>query len=518
MADLLTGQLAILAAVCIAAALCAWLALTPRPIHATPTRAAEPQGPALLFDSDDLIDASPDLHGQLDVPPDELSWWSLRNALIDIYPDLPVALDTLPDRCPTLVSAREGIDAGSVLLERLDRKCRVRLPADALTASRRQPAIGDDLDTVRAAVDAAPYPAWRTDADGAVIWYNAAYAGLAGKLLGEGADLSRPLFDTQAAAAHPGQRTRAAVTSVGGARNRKLWFDVTVVRQDMGDLHFANDINAVVDAEIAQRNFVQTLAKTFAQLSTGLAIFDRNRQLALFNPALIDLTSLPVDFLSSRPTLFTFLDRLRDQRMLPEPRDYQSWRQQMAELDAAASDGSYQETWSLPSGSVYAVSGRPHPDGAVALLFEDITAEVTLTRRFRAELGLSQAVLDRMQDAVAVFSSDGVLAFSNVAFNTLWGIDPDKSFAQVTILDAARTWQDQSAPTPVWGDVRDFVAQRETRAEWEADIRLRDGTSLSCTVYPIPNGATMVRFAHSAGTSRAPVSRATPQCAEPADA
>jgi len=54
---------------------------------------------------------------------------------------------------------------------------------------------------------------------------------------------------------------------------------------------------------MAQRNFVQTLTKTFAQLSIGLAIFNRERQLVLFNPALIDLTALPADFLTGRPHL-----------------------------------------------------------------------------------------------------------------------------------------------------------------------------------------------------------------------
>jgi PAS domain-containing protein len=56
------------------------------------------------------------------------------------------------------------------------------------------------------------------------------------------------------------------------------------------------DVTEIVRAQQAQKNFVQTLTKTFATLSIGLAIFDRNRQLMLFNPALIDLTALPPIF------------------------------------------------------------------------------------------------------------------------------------------------------------------------------------------------------------------------------
>lgn len=194
----------------------------------------------------------------------------------------------------------------------------------------------------------------------------------------------------------------------------------------------------------------------------------------------------------------TFFDRLRDRRMMPEPKNYHSWRDQMNDLAEAAADGNYQETWTLPSGSVYSVSGRPHPDGAVAFLFEDITAEITLTRRFRSELELGQGVMDALEDAIVVFAPDGTLAFSNQAYNRMWDVDPDHSFAQVTILDATRTWQDRCSATPVWGEIRDFVDNRENRAEWWADVKLRSGGGLTCSVHPVATGATMVSFRLSA--------------------
>ncbi|MEM7075819.1 MAG: hypothetical protein AAF484_12080, partial [Pseudomonadota bacterium] len=49
---------------------------------------------------------------------------------------------------------------------------------------------------------------------------------------------------------------------------------------------YVNDVTQVARAEIVRREFIQTLTKTFANLTTGLAVFDRHRSLALFNPAL----------------------------------------------------------------------------------------------------------------------------------------------------------------------------------------------------------------------------------------
>jgi hypothetical protein len=73
------------------------------------------------------------------------------------------------------------------------------------------------------------------------------------------------------------------------------------------------------------------------------------------------LLGLSPEYLSARPTLLSFFDNLRDHQIMPEPKNYRSWRESMAELVNAASEGSYLETWSLPSGLTYRVSGRPHP-------------------------------------------------------------------------------------------------------------------------------------------------------------
>ena len=249
------------------------------------------------------------------------------------------------------------------------------------------------------------------------------------------------------------------------------------------------------------REFVQTLAKTFAHLPIGLAIFNRHRRLELFNPALTDLSSLPVAFLSGRPTLVAFLDELRDRRVMPEPKDYKNWRQQITELEAEAVRGTYAETWSLPTGQTYRISGRPHPKGALAFLFEDITSEVTMTRRFRLDMELGQAVIDSVSEALAVFSPSGILTRSNTAYAELWGVDPSTTFGDVSITDASRRWIEQCCPTPVWGDVRDFVGTVGERAEWSAEVGLRSGQRLACRFIPLTGGGTLVGFTPMATTA-----------------
>lgn len=191
--------------------------------------------------------------------------------------------------------------------------------------------------------------------------------------------------------------------------------------------------------------------------------------------------------------------------MIPEPKDYGSWRRRIVELEAAAAEGSYAEVWSLPDGRTYRVSGRPQPDGAIAFLFEDISAEISLTRRFRSELEVGQGVLDAIEDAIAVFSAGGILVVTNGAYGELWGEDPDTSLTDIDVLQATRRWMALTAPTPVWGDLRDFVTRNHDRTDWAADLRLRDGRALICRVVPIAGGATMVRFQPGAQSARPPL-------------
>ncbi|OZB19444.1 MAG: hypothetical protein B7X55_03570 [Rhodobacterales bacterium 34-62-10] len=423
-------------------------------------------------------------------------WDILRDALLHRFPNLPVRPEWTSESGRTAFDAAGPNDSGHIILEWWDGNLRLILNEHLPNLSRLHPPAppSDEAGWLRQAVTGAPYPIWQSDGTGQVLWANTAYRDLVARFK------AGPLPDADCPALFKipfhddgGSTTyRMSVTPAGSVQ--PYWFDVRSLRLDAGWMNYATDVNAVVNAEIAQRNFVQTLTKTFAQLSIGLAIFDRKRQLALFNPALIDLTSLPAEFLSARPNLLSFFDRLRDRQMMPEPKNYRSWRDQIADLVAAADNGQYLETWSLPSGLTYRISGRPHPDGAVAFLFEDISAEISLTRRFRSQLELGQSVLNTLEQSIAVFSPSGVLAFSNTAYRQMWGIDPDSSFADISVTDASRHWQAGSMPTPVWGDLRDFVVQFGERADWQADVTLRDGRTVTCQVVPMAGGATMVLF------------------------
>lgn len=371
------------------------------------------------------------------------------------------------------------------------------------TDVHRLQAMEEELETLRANTRAAPFLLWRQNADGDVTWVNQAYLSTAEVQVGCDSTQDWPLprlFPELQGTKSRGQNDLRRISLKSDEGEDSAWYDchITTVGQD--SLFTAFRADDVVKSETRRREFTQTLTKSFADLSIGLAIFDRTRRLVLFNPALLDLTNLPTDFLSARPSLVAFLDRLRENRVMPEPRDYRSWRKSIAELEAAATNGTFSDTWSLPDGQTYRITGRPHPDGAVALLFEDISAEMSLTRRFRAEIEQSQFVLDTLDDAVALFSGTGHLVLSNLAYRRFWQAEQGNPLAATTVAEATRIWHELTRPTPTWGDFRDFATRTQDREEWGATVSLRDGRSVLCRFVPQKAGATMVVFRARAAT------------------
>lgn len=459
-----------------------------------------------LFDGETLVDQSPAARALLStLPHSGTPWARLMQHLGTTFPGCEAALADLADRGIVTLIAEPEVGLPLLLTaEWLGGMTRITLSeAGAEAGPGPDPfsyqALLQEVDALREVAAQMPCLSWRETASGDIVWSNAAYLLLAIDTLAPGQELSWPLprlFDRVAASQGAAwQRARLTLPD-----KRSLWFDLQPPQEEEDErLFFATPADATVQAETALREFMQTLTKTFAQLPIGLAIFDHNRVLQLFNPALLDLTGLPPDFLMQRPSLLAVLDALRERRILPEPKDYHSWRQELVNMEKAASEGLYEETWNLPDGQVFQVTGRPHPNGALAMMIKDVSTETMRTRRYRADLELGQSVIDAMEEAVAVFSREGQLVMTNAAYAALWGGDPVAGMGTVAMAQMADLWRDQSAPGARWSEVEDYASTIGNRIPWAAEARLRDGRLLHYRCAPLAAGATLVAFRATAG-------------------
>ncbi len=417
-------------------------------------------------------------------------WQALLRHLVALFPDLP---DTLAQIDPATRQRLDAVDGSgrALLIEGVGGGVRLTLSdasADdsAVIIDRlSHRALEEELSTLRAVTDNAPMLAWRENESGQVVWANGAYLR---QLARSGiADQGRwPLPSLFGASGLTGRRE----TLSEGVQN---WFDLQRHPDGAGSLCFAMPADDAHRAEKARREFVQMLTKTFATLPIGLAVFDRARRLQVFNPALGDLTGLETEFLLARPGIEGFFNRMREKRSLPEPRDYHGWTRRLLQIEAGSGTRDFEETWNLPGGQTYRVSVRPHPDGGLALLIEDVTAETHLSRNFRAELDTSQGVLDMLDQALAVFGADGQLILTNRAFDTLWDFESHATLAGVHISQALALWRGVAGETSVWDSIA-AVAQRDGPAAMAGRISRRAGGSLRIQARRASNGTLMISF------------------------
>ena len=485
---LLAGALAAGAVVAFAMRGCA-----PSPVLASGT----PTETAILIEDDRIVDATAPARAFLSALGE--GGWSaerLQAHLISTFPGYATALATLDERRRVELASRDRAQILALAAEGRRRRLVLRdAEMRTVTLDRTcHAALEDELRTLRAIGDALPHPVWQQGRTGQIVWANAAYIALMVEQdRGDAATWPPvPLFRIDETASGAVGRVRlldASEEAEGG------WYDCHVSKLPSGTLVTAVPADAQIRAEIASRDFAQTFSRTFAHLTVGLVVFSRQRRLMLFNPAVTELTKLPVDTLLGQPTLDSFLDALRARNMMPEPRNHTPWRERVAAVARASAEGTYSETWHLPGNRTYRVTGRPQPDGAFALLMEDISAEIGLTRRFRIQIETGHAVLNAIDDAVAVFDRAGILTLSNDAYDRLWGLSTTDGMTQLTAAEAMRTWLDATLPTPVWGDVRMFLGRDSERSEWSETVRLRDGRSLRAIFSPLPDGASLVRFA-----------------------
>jgi len=276
--------------------------------------------------------------------------------------------------------------------------------------------------------------------------------------------------------------------------DRMLYFNLTKHELKYGTLYIAVSAKDAVIAEKDRTRFVQTLSETFGHLPIGMAVFDKDRDLSMFNPALSELLDLNTLWLTQRPSLRDFLDRLHDKGAIPEPRNFKSWRDQILDMETSAQSGTFSDDWHLPNDRILRVSGRPHPAGAVAFVFEDITRVTATEREYRIELERLYAVMDLLNSAVLVFDASGNVSLANDAFDQLWGTDLSNTLSTVSATEVSKILGQECLPTRVLGEIRDFVLTHEERGSWKSDLVLKNGSVLDVHAVPLSTGYSLIEF------------------------
>lgn len=391
----------------------------------------------------------------------------------------------------------EGRAIGGRAVLRLRLVSGVREELIQLTA--RHEALSRETQTIRSFLGSIPVPVWLRDADGRISWVNDAYATATDAETGAaavaaGAELLETGDRTEAArkrgAGEPFARRVAAI-----AAGQRRVFDVIERPAAGGAAGMAVDVTELETVRSELSVEMETHKRTLDQLATAVAIFDSAKRLVFHNEAFRQLWDLPPAFLHQGPTDGDILDRLRERGQLPEQSNYREWKKGLHTVYEAVDTEPRLHEWSLPSGRFLRVVQNPDPAGGVTYVFDDLTQRLQLETQVAALGRVQRETIDHLDEAVAVFGSDGRLSLSNRAFAALWDFADDVLAAKPRIDQIASLCLPYVRDGGVWTEIRSAVtALAYERRQHSFRIERTDGSVLDTVTAPLPGGATLVTF------------------------
>ena len=378
----------------------------------------------------------------------------------------------------------EGRTAGALAWLRLSVSAGAGLPSAARFA---------------AFLDAQPNPAWMSTPSGRLVWANRAWLAAAEapsveEALRTGRSWDRGVESLAAEAAGLAQR-REGLRWAPVEGRRRAFHVVAQPLEGGGAGAIALDVTEAEETRESLKRHVAAHDDTLNRLADAVAIFGPQRRLAFHNTAFAELWGLEPAWLADGPTHSEVLDRLRQRRRLPESADYAGWKARELRFYETL-EGAPDELWSLPDGRTLRVVHQPHPFGGLLLLFSDITGELRLRAQYNSLVQVQQATLDKLNDAVAVFGSDGRLRLHNEAFERFWGLSPQ------AVADAGDFDRLAEMCTPLihdqqfWRELKGRVGDIDPqgRKPVSGETRASDGRAIAFQTRPLPDGATLIAF------------------------
>ena len=355
---------------------------------------------------------------------------------------------------------------------------------------------GKEVSRFREILDALPMPVWLQANDSALTWANGAFlrtldVSSIKEVSADRLDWAEPALCAAALADQRPVEIRRETLVAGEPRTFAL--SLLPLRDQMVAA-IALDMTAAAKSENRVALERDAQADMMERFSTAVAVFDADRNLVRYNTAYAGLWSLADAWLDAHPSMDEILDRLRDERKLPEQRNFSEWKQEQNRLFEGSKEP-VEAFWHMPGGRSLRVIAQPNLLGGIFVQFEDISEKLRLESALALLTQVQRATLDTVDDGMAIFGTDGRLMLHNSQFANMWRLGEEELFAQPHFVDIANLCTARIGRDGIWGIVSWGVnsAEPESISDW-GNAKRADGRLISLNMSRLPNGATVVTF------------------------
>ncbi|MBL4692911.1 MAG: PAS-domain containing protein [Magnetovibrio sp.] len=270
-----------------------------------------------------------------------------------------------------------------------------------------------------------------------------------------------------------------------------------------GTLGIAQDLTHTEEAESNFTRHISAQNQVMETLATAIAIFDENQRLSFNNSTYASLWKLDASWLGEHPVFGDVLDRLREQRALPEVTDFRTFKKEQTALFGNLKSPT-ESMLHLPDGTMLRAVTTPHPMGGLVFAYEDVTDHLKLERNYNTLGAVQRETLDNLHEGVCVFGADGRMKLKNPAFARIWKLPEDgggnalhmSGFVAHILPMILR----DEGTKPL--DKDRLVAKLMSRDPGRGRLDLTDGQVLEYTKVPLPDGAVLLSYLDVSDSAR----------------
>ncbi|WP_081581641.1 PAS domain-containing sensor histidine kinase [Pararhodospirillum photometricum] len=368
---------------------------------------------------------------------------------------------------------------------------------------QRVASLQAERDRLRAVLDTLPTPVWTRDDSLTIQDCNWAFA----RALDQPEDDEVPAQRRELATGGAGQEMRALAARSRAAgeacrarfhailEGERRLLDITETPVTQGPLAgftvgLAQDITPIEEVESRLEREIEAHAEVLERLGSAIALFGIDTRLRFHNAAFAQLWGLEAAWLAAGPGYGDFLERLRENRRLPEVADFPAFK--------AGELGFFtkllrprEDILHLPDGATLRRVVAPHPLGGLIATFEDVTDSLALERSYNQLTAVLRETLDHLHEAVAVFGANGRLRLFNPTFVNL--LDLQDSLGEPLAADLVTRLDPSMRPGPQWETFRRRLAARsEGRGPRTGQLVRMDGRHLDYATVPLPDGGLLL--------------------------
>ncbi len=377
----------------------------------------------------------------------------------------------------------------------------------------------DELHQVQAALNSIIRPLWLRDTDQRIVWCNSTYAENLSLSIDEVIDQQKEISSPPSRskskgkdAKSPGPQLAKEAIEVGQAMEAKAHgvFQGKRILMKISEtplmplgmtLGIAFNITREEELEQQLQRYQSSNEELMEQLQSAICIFNSEQKLEFYNSSFSQLWGLKAGWLNSKPTLGEIMEKLREDRHLPEQSDFRRFKKSWLDMFTSLIDP-HEDMLFLPDGSTYRMLVVPHSQGGLMMNFEDVTSRLELESSYNTLIAVQRETLDNLVEGVAVYGGDGRLKLWNPAFAKMWNFNPEdlsgephinKTSEKLKKFFEEEEWAEQRKK------IRALALERYTN---DGRMRRKDGVLLEYVTVPLPDGGVLITFSNVTDTVR----------------